>query len=284
MIATFQLQSFDDNIKMNKAGRGVLYVVKMAFNDQQKASMGQVPKAFEQHLFAHKIGYTEGCVKKRVSSLETGTPFGLEIVHSIPCHNARQVEATWHQTFQEHRLAGEWFDLLPESIDFIRDRTTLFDQIGKFDDEELDDRFKSIQTKNDVQKLSPASKTFETKEVEDEAVVVGSYEHGRKVQAILRRSEKEIQDRSMTRHYIEKDDNDFELIHSALEWHPKSASKIGVGVESFFVQGAEVNGIRSYCFHVKRIDGTEEDFSYRYCFPHLKRQKKSSQKHYTHSV
>ena len=45
--------------------------------------------------------------------------------------------------------------------------------------------------------------------------------------------------------------------------HPKANSKIGCGVKSIFVQEDQYG---TFCFHVERVDGSEEDFSYRKCF------------------
>ena len=69
---------------------------------------------------------------------------------------------------------------------------------------------------------------------------------------------------SSPRSELSSDERDFVL--EILNRHPNAKRKIGVGVESIFVQeahGKKSFGKKSFCFHVKRIDGTEEDFSYR---------------------
>jgi len=55
--------------------------------------------------------------------------------------------------------------------------------------------------------------------------------------------------------------NEFELVRALLDHHPRSAEKIGQGVESIFV-GC---GRRENCFWIKRTDGSETDFSYVKC-------------------
>ena len=48
----------------------------------------------------------------------------------------------------------------------------------------------------------------------------------------------------------------------ALKNHPKAKAKIGVGVGDVFVRRADY-GTR--CFWLRRLDGSEERFSYKYC-------------------
>jgi hypothetical protein len=58
------------------------------------------------------------------------------------------------------------------------------------------------------------------------------------------------------------DDDEFKIMYKVLSQHARAEKKIGVGVESIFVQKTSLED--SYCLHVNRIDGSEEDFSYRY--------------------
>jgi len=52
----------------------------------------------------------------------------------------------------------------------------------------------------------------------------------------------------------------------ALKKHPEALEKIGCGVDSIFVKDFFYFGKTSYCFHIKRIDGSEECFSYQMCW------------------
>jgi len=58
-------------------------------------------------------------------------------------------------------------------------------------------------------------------------------------------------------------DKDFLLIYALLEWHSRAAVKIGAGVSSFVVQMGLYGRGRS--FVIRRVDGTETDFSYIKC-------------------
>ena len=58
---------------------------------------------------------------------------------------------------------------------------------------------------------------------------------------------------------------EFEIIHRVLQLHEKAAKKIGVGVDKIFVAYYVRDEITdgSFCFHVQRVDGSEEAFSYK---------------------
>lgn len=55
---------------------------------------------------------------------------------------------------------------------------------------------------------------------------------------------------------------DASFLASALERHPDYIQKIGVGIDHFFV-GRGDYGTR--CFWIRRVDGTEERFSFKSC-------------------
>lgn len=55
---------------------------------------------------------------------------------------------------------------------------------------------------------------------------------------------------------------DAAFLLDALTEHPEAKVKIGVGLESFFVRRADF-GTR--CFWIRRLDGSEERFSFKSC-------------------
>lgn len=59
---------------------------------------------------------------------------------------------------------------------------------------------------------------------------------------------------------VSADDSNF--LFEALKRHPEAAAKIGPGVEGFVVRSADYG---TQCFHVLRVDGSEERFSYKSC-------------------
>ncbi|CAM3638206.1 DCL family protein [Thalassospira profundimaris] len=59
---------------------------------------------------------------------------------------------------------------------------------------------------------------------------------------------------------VSRDDENF--LRDALKNHPDANDKFGDGVDHFFVRRADY-GTR--CFWVRRLDGTEERFSYKSC-------------------
>lgn len=56
-----------------------------------------------------KIGYTKGDPKKRLKSLQTGSPTKLDIVAVHP--GDLKTEADLHRQFSTDRTHGEWFDV-----------------------------------------------------------------------------------------------------------------------------------------------------------------------------
>ena len=63
-------------------------------------------RAEETNLY--KIGYTNGKVKDRVKSMQTGCPHKLSVI--IKVHGDIDKERFLHETFSEHRKQGEWFE------------------------------------------------------------------------------------------------------------------------------------------------------------------------------
>jgi len=55
---------------------------------------------------------------------------------------------------------------------------------------------------------------------------------------------------------------DFENVFNLLKHHPNSKEKIGNGLEKIIVKNGEY---KLNCFHLVRLDGSIEDFSYRKC-------------------
>lgn len=53
------------------------------------------------------------------------------------------------------------------------------------------------------------------------------------------------------------------IVLDILQHHPRAIDKIGAGVENFFVRESPV--WRGRCFGIKRIDGSEDDFSFKKC-------------------
>lgn len=67
------------------------------------------------------------------------------------------------------------------------------------------------------------------------------------------------------------DTTEFALVYQALQRHPKAESKVGCGVKAIFVQRDRFG---SFCFHLQRVDGSEEDFSYKKLFKMSKSEQK----------
>jgi hypothetical protein len=64
-----------------------------------------------------KIGYTEREPEKRVKNMQTGNPFPLAVLATMP--GRKGTEAYLHEVFAPVRLSGEWFELSPTLEAFI---------------------------------------------------------------------------------------------------------------------------------------------------------------------
>ena len=54
-----------------------------------------------------KIGFTSGFVSSRLSDLQVGNPYKLEILYDLP--GGPQLEREMHKKFAKLRYRGEWF-------------------------------------------------------------------------------------------------------------------------------------------------------------------------------
>ena len=67
-----------------------------------------------------KIGYTRNTrgIKRRIEQLQTSNPREL----SLLCIGSDFVgaEGWWHATMQDYHIRGEWYELSPKKIDFVK--------------------------------------------------------------------------------------------------------------------------------------------------------------------
>lgn len=65
----------------------------------------------------YKIGHTTGDAEHRLSGLQTGNPFRIELVGTVP--GTLSQERNLHYRFAHKRERGEWFKLSQEDVDSI---------------------------------------------------------------------------------------------------------------------------------------------------------------------
>ena len=172
-----------------------------------------------------------------------------------PCDDPASVEKYWHRHFADFHVKGEWYDLSQKQLDHIKRATddhykngTLTHEMMEIQKEvELRREKRSIAAKPELTTQPPKA----TKE---------------NVRDILQKHRAKLLglDHDGARSFLDKEE--FDVVHKALQNHTRADSKIGVGVANIFVQEASGYKSKSYCFHVERLDGSEEDFSYQYCF------------------
>jgi len=59
----------------------------------------------------YKIGISKSTVKNRLSSLQSGCPFKLTLLHKVHCNHYSLLESELHKKYSKHRGIGEWFKL-----------------------------------------------------------------------------------------------------------------------------------------------------------------------------
>lgn len=77
-----------------------------------------------------KVGRTEGDPIVRLATLQTGSPYELHLLGSLPvclCFN----ESALHQRFAHHAMRGEWFAAGDDLLPFIRAFSMTWDEIVK---------------------------------------------------------------------------------------------------------------------------------------------------------
>lgn len=67
-----------------------------------------------QHIY--KIGCTKGKPKKRLMSLQCGTPTELRLTHQIECENAGLSEYFLQKLYGFSHVRGEWFYIEEEQV------------------------------------------------------------------------------------------------------------------------------------------------------------------------
>jgi ribosome-binding protein aMBF1 (putative translation factor) len=66
-----------------------------------------------------KIGFTRGSVEKRLKVLQTGQPFPLQVIATVPVESdVRHKEGLLHAFLATERRRGEWFEVALQSDDF----------------------------------------------------------------------------------------------------------------------------------------------------------------------
>lgn len=81
---------------------------------------GSCPEVWKS-LTSTKSGYVKGgleAVKKRMTALNTGNPFPMEL-STVPCEQPAVFEKYWHLIYGDYRGRGEFFDLTNEQFNYI---------------------------------------------------------------------------------------------------------------------------------------------------------------------
>lgn len=68
----------------------------------------------------YKIGSTRGSIHNRISSLQTGCPYQIDLIYKHETEFGQVMERTFHNRYCHCKTHGEWFQLdMTEEINFI---------------------------------------------------------------------------------------------------------------------------------------------------------------------
>lgn len=89
-------------VRKSKSIKGYVYLIQMCgFGD------------------FHKIGKAKS-VKNRMGLFNVKLPFDWELIHTFPADDYTLAENALHRQFADRLINGEWFDLTPEDVDYIK--------------------------------------------------------------------------------------------------------------------------------------------------------------------
>lgn len=67
----------------------------------------------------YKIGHTKN-LNQRIRHFTVTMPFDVELIHTIPCDDARDAEQRLHKLHKKEHVSGEWFQLSDADVAFLR--------------------------------------------------------------------------------------------------------------------------------------------------------------------
>lgn len=69
--------------------------------------------------FAYKIGIAKN-VEQRIQNMQTAAPDEITLLCTISTDDMNGLEKELHTKFKDKRRIGEWFDLSPEDVEYIK--------------------------------------------------------------------------------------------------------------------------------------------------------------------
>jgi len=86
---------------------------------QRKKTNGYVYLIHCKETTFYKIGISKKDYYLRLSGIQTGCPFELEMIYVIHSNDYRNLETEVHDKFRDKRVRGEWFDLDEASLNTV---------------------------------------------------------------------------------------------------------------------------------------------------------------------
>jgi hypothetical protein len=89
---------------------------------EQPATVESTSQGYVYLLYGagyYKIGQTRN-IGSRSRSFETQFPFEVSLAHVIETNKPLALERQLHEKFKDKRVRGEWFELLPEDVQYVK--------------------------------------------------------------------------------------------------------------------------------------------------------------------
>jgi len=68
----------------------------------------------------YKIGLTTNKIETRIKDIQRNTPWPITVVKVVETDDCAGLEAELHERFKERRVAGEWFALEEDEVNYIK--------------------------------------------------------------------------------------------------------------------------------------------------------------------
>lgn len=78
----------------------------------------------------YKVGIAHE-IKARLSSLQIGNPYKVELMYAFRCNYPRQIEQAIHEMLEDNHIRGEWFELDTDALMDLMGKVLLFEKLNQ---------------------------------------------------------------------------------------------------------------------------------------------------------
>lgn len=103
-------------LRIDKYGENRKRRQSRSIDIQHKVGQGYVYIIHCKDTSYYKIGISKNTPSNRLSNLQSGCPFELEMIYIKYCDHYGLLERQLHQRYYKYKIRGEWFDLTPSLL------------------------------------------------------------------------------------------------------------------------------------------------------------------------